>query len=126
MDLASEAIPMPSFTARKHRHALSEPSVASDGRRIRKLAAGIGHVSRLGCKKRRPVLSIEQLKGARGRSSRGLILPAASPYGLHDPMAKNTARATEDEGGAPRDADRGRPQHAIRADSAPAKGQERS
>jgi hypothetical protein len=89
---------MPNFTSKKHRHALSEPSIASDGRRIRKLAAGIDHVSRLGCKKRRPVLSAEQLRGARSSSSRGLILPAASPHTVHDPMAKNTARAAEDEG----------------------------
>jgi hypothetical protein len=43
---------------------------------------------------------------------RGLILPAASPHFVHDHMAKNTARSTEDEGRASRDADRSCPQFA--------------
>jgi hypothetical protein len=79
---------------------------------------------RLRREKQRPVLSVTQLGGAEA-SSRGLILPATSPHTAHDPMAKTTARTTEDEGRAARDADRGRPQHAIRA-NAPAEGQERS
>src|SRR5665811_1272642 len=59
-------------------------------------------------------------------AQRALILPLASPHTVYGHMDKDLYAGTaEDQGTASRDADRGRPQHATRAE-APAEGQKRS